>query len=127
MRRSTFLTGLLTVPMFLAPHGRALGSDGLKAWLETTSKDGMLEFQGYVSAPMAMLVSYKLTIKRIGDGGTSSTAQSGRVQITIPNERTRLSLSAMNVGSRDHYEAELTAWGPSGEVVRVKLEQLPRI
>jgi hypothetical protein len=127
MRRSTFLTGLLTVPMFLAPHGRALGSDGLKAWLETTSKDGMVEFQGYVSAPMAMLVSYKLTIVRIGDGGTSSTAQSGRVQITIPNERTRLSLSAMNVGSRDHYEAELTAWGPSGEAVRVKLEQLPRI
>ena len=91
------------------------------------SKDGMVEFQGYVSAPIAMLVSYRLTILRIGDGGTSSTAQSGHVQISIPNERTRLSLTAMNVGSRDHYEAELTVWGPSGEVVRVKLEQLPRI
>ena len=74
MRRSTFLTGLLTAPIFLAPHGRARGSDGLKAWLETTSKGGMLKFQGYVSAPKAMLVSYKLTIKRIGDGGTSSSA-----------------------------------------------------
>lgn len=127
MRRSTFLAGLLTAPMFLGPLGRALGSDGLKAWLETTSKDRMVEFQGYVSAPKAMLVSYRLTIMRIGDGGTSSTAQSGRVQITIPNERTRLSLTAMNVGSRDHYVAELTVRGPSGEVVRVKLEQLPRI
>ena len=127
MRRSTFLTGLLTVPMFLAPHGRALGSDGLKAWLEPISKGGMVEFQGYVSAPLAMLVSYKLTILRIGDSGTASTAQSGRVQITIPNEPTRLGLTATNVGARDHYEAELTTWGPSGEVVRVKLEQLPRI
>jgi len=127
MHRSTFLTGMLTTSIFLGPHGRARSSEGLKAWLEQISKGGLIEFQGYVSAPVAMLVSYKLAILRISDGGRASTSQSGRVQIKIPNERTRLSLTAMNVGANDRYEVELTAWGPDGEEVRDRLEQLQRI
>jgi hypothetical protein len=127
MRRSTFLTGLLTAPILFGPHGHARGSEGLKAWLEPVSTGGLVEFQGYVSAPVAMLVSYSLTILRISDGGRASTSQSGSVQITTPGEPTRLGLTAMNVGESDQYEAELTAWGPGGEEVRVKLEQLPRI
>ena len=106
------------------PHN-AGGASGLKAWLEPTPRGDIIEFQGYVTAPAPMLVSYRLKIVRISRGGRAATSQGGQVEITNPDEPTRLSLTAINVGADDFYEAELTAIGPDGETVTVELTRRP--
>ncbi len=103
----------------------AAGSDGLKAWLEPVPRGNVVAFQGYVTAPEPMVVRYRLRIMRIGSGGRSATSQGGQVQIMHPDEPTPLSLTAINVGRGDSYEAELIATGPGGEEVRVQLSRDP--
>ena len=116
---------LLAAALMLGSAAGAAGSDGLKAWLEPTPQGGTVQFQGYVTAPEPMLVRYRITIVRIGRAGRSSTAQSGRVMISEPNEPTPLSRTAINVGQGDTYEAELVATAPGGEEVRVELSRKP--
>lgn len=103
----------------------AAGSEGLKAWLEPVPRGNLVEFQGYVTAPEPMLVRYRLRIIRISAGGRAATSQGGQVQILRPDEPTPLSLTAINVGRGDSYEAELIATGPGGEEVRVQLSRDP--
>lgn len=116
---------LFAAALMLGSAAGAAGSDGLKAWLEPTPRAGTVQFQGYVTAPRPMTVRYRLKIVRIGRAGRSATAQSGQVTISEANEPTPLSLTAINVGEGDSYEAELVATGPGGEEVRVELSRKP--
>ncbi len=97
----------------------------LKAWLEPTPRGAILELQGYVAAARPMTVSYRLTIARIGEGGRATTSQGGKVRIDLANEPTALSVTAINVGAGDSFEAELTVMGPDGETVTVEISRRP--
>ena len=65
-------------------------------------------------------------IVRISRSGQATSSQGGQVKITIPNEPTRLSLTAINVGRDDSYEVELTVTGPEGQTVQAELRRRPR-
>jgi len=125
MINSLFGAQLLAAATLLGATATATGSSGLKAWLEPTPRGDIIEFQGFVTASEPMLVRYSLKVLRIGRGGRSSTSQGGKVEIVAPNEPTPLSLTAINVGKDDFYEAELTATGPDGEIIRVELTHRP--
>ncbi len=124
---SALRVGLLASAMMLGAAANAIDPSGLKAWLEPIPRGDVVEFQGYVSAPEPMLVTYRLMIVRISQGGRATTSQGGQVMITTPNEPTRLSLTAINVGQDDSYEAELTVIGPEGQTVQAKLSRRPVI
>lgn len=124
---SALRVGLLASAMMLGAAANAVDSSGLKAWLEPIPHGNVVEFQGYVSASEPMLVTYRLKIVRISQGGRATTSQGGQVEITTPNEPTRLSLTAINVGQDDSYEAELTVVGPEGQAVQADLSRQPVI
>lgn len=124
---SALRIGLLASAVTLAAAANATDPSGLKAWLEPIPRGDVVEFQGYVSASEPMLVKYRLMIVRISQGGRAATSQGGQVEITNPNEPTPLSLTAINVGQEDSYEAELTVIGPEGETVQAELSRQPVI
>jgi len=125
MIMSALRISLLASAMALGAVANATDPSGLKAWLEPIPRGDVVEFQGYVSAPEPMLVTYRLVIERISQGGRAKTSQGGRVKITTPNEPTRLSLTAINVRQYDSYEAELTVTGPLGQTVQAELSRRP--
>ena len=120
-----FPAQILLAAMLIGAPATAQGADGLRAWLERVPHGEMVEFEGFVAAPEPMLVRYRLSILRISRGGQARTAQGGQVLITAANEPTRLSLTAINMGSDDFYEVELVVRGANGEEVRVELSRLP--
>lgn len=123
MIMSALRVSLVASALALAAAANAIEPSGLKAWLEPVPRGEIVEFQGYVSAPEPMLVTYRLVIVRISQGGRATTSQGGQVKIHTPNEPTRLSLTAINVGRDDSYEAELTVIGPDGQTVEAELSR----
>lgn len=123
MIMSALRVSLVASALALAAAANAIEPSGLKAWLEPVPRGEIVEFQGYVSAPEPMLVTYRLIIVRISQGGRATTSQGGQVKIHTPNEPTRLSLTAINVGRDDSYEAELTVIGPDGQTVEAELSR----
>ncbi len=121
------MLGLSTLKSFAAAAfvagqtGAAMGADALRVWVEPTPEDGLIVFHSFASAGEPMQLTYKMTITRIGSGGTSTTSQGGHATIEESGATATLSRSGVNIGSQDTYIVDLTAWGSNGETAHIKL------
>ncbi|MFC3152540.1 curli-like amyloid fiber formation chaperone CsgH [Litoribrevibacter euphylliae] len=87
-------------------------------------EDNLLTVQPTAVCDCQQTFIYKLTSKKSGSSGTSTSSQSGRFD-TQPNQPTELSLLRFNISADSQYKLELTVTDIEGKLMAEKTLEYP--